>query len=65
MSIQGWSLHDSRPDSTFSGNMQELSIFSSLSIGARMSSLIVDLDSLWKIKSNEYNIMDMQELSIF
>jgi hypothetical protein len=26
MSIQGGSLHDSRPDSTFLGDMQELSI---------------------------------------
>jgi hypothetical protein len=30
MSIQGESLHDSRPDGTFSGDMQEFSIFSSL-----------------------------------
>jgi hypothetical protein len=31
MSKQGGSLYDSRPDSTFPGDMQELSIFSSLS----------------------------------
>jgi hypothetical protein len=30
MSIHGESLHDSRPDSTSPGNMQELSIFNSL-----------------------------------
>jgi len=31
MSIQGWSMHDSRPNGTFKGDMQEVSIFSSLS----------------------------------
>jgi hypothetical protein len=30
-----------------------------------MSILIVDLDSLRKIESNEYNIMDMRGISIF
>jgi hypothetical protein len=59
MSIQGWSLHDSRPEDTFLGDMQELSIFSRLSTMAHMSILIVDSKSLREIKSIEYNIMDM------
>jgi len=32
---------------------------------ARMSILIEDSNSLRKIESNEYNIMDMQRISIF
>jgi hypothetical protein len=58
-------LHDSRLDDTFLGDMQELSIFNRLSTRASMSILIADSDSLWKIESNEYNIIDTRGLSIF
>jgi hypothetical protein len=49
----------------FQDDLAHISIFSRLSTKAHMLILIVDLDSLWKIESNEYNIMDMRRLSIF
>jgi hypothetical protein len=49
----------------FWDDLAQIYIFSRLNTRARMSILIMDLDSLWKIESNEYNIMDMRGLSIF
>jgi hypothetical protein len=49
----------------FQDDFSQISIFSRLSTRARMSILIVDSDSLRKIESNEYSIIDMRGLSIF
>jgi hypothetical protein len=49
----------------FLGDMHDISIFSRWSTRARMSIMIVDLESSQKIESDEYDIIDMRAYSIF
>jgi hypothetical protein len=49
----------------FRDDLSQISIFSKLSTGARMSILIADSESLRKIESDEYDIIDIRGDSIF
>jgi hypothetical protein len=65
LSIQGWSLHDSRPDSTFTGDMQELSIFSRLSSKPQIQILSTHYGSLRHSESFDLFRDDLSQISIF
>jgi hypothetical protein len=65
LSIHGWSLHDSRLDSTFSGDMQEFSIFNSLGSKPYIKIMSTYCGSLRHSESLDFFQDDLSHISIF